>query len=106
MKKNLLNKKTLLAAVTMASFTAMPLANAASNPFSNTELASGYNFDHPADQKAGSDKKDDKSCADKKDDKQCDTKDGKKDSAIPGHSDKAAAEGKCGEGKCGEGMMN
>ncbi|MEZ5539334.1 MAG: hypothetical protein R3E63_05130 [Pseudomonadales bacterium] len=106
MKKTLINKTTLLAAVTMAGFVAAPFVNAASNPFSNTELVSGYNFDHPAEHQSGGDKKDEKSCTDKKDEKQCDNKDGKKDDVIPGHSEKAAAEGKCGEGKCGEGMMD
>jgi hypothetical protein len=47
MKKSL-SKNSLLAAVTVAGFVSAPLLNASSNPFSNTELASGFNLHgHP-----------------------------------------------------------
>ena len=109
MKKTFSNKASLLAAVTVAGLAVAPLAQAESNPFSNTELASGYNFDHPKDQKSGADEKGgeaEKNCKGDKADKQCYNKDAdKKEDVINGHSDKAAAEGKCGEGKCGAGMM-
>lgn len=108
--KQSFNKTALLAAVAVAGVVSAPLASAAVNPFSNTELASGYNFDHPEGHKAGGEKKDDaaaKCDETKKDKKQCENKDGdKKADAVPGHSEKAAAEGKCGEGKCGEAMMD
>lgn len=110
MKKSFSNKASLLAVVTVAGLVIAPVTQAGSNPFSNTELASGYNFDHPQDQKAGADEQGgdaEKACEGDKAGKQCDNKDaGKKEGVIKGHSDKAAAEGKCGEGKCGEGMMN
>lgn len=46
--KQSFNKTSLLAAVTMASIVSAPMVNAASSPFSNTELASGFNLHgHP-----------------------------------------------------------
>jgi len=115
MKKSSLNKTSLLAAVTAASFAVAPLANAANNPFSNTELASGYNFDHAKDQKAGGEGKcgeDSKACKEGKcGEGQCgeqcgNEKEGGKGSMIKPDENKAHGEGKCGEGKCGEGMAN
>ncbi|HSC75932.1 MAG TPA: hypothetical protein VLB90_06835 [Pseudomonadales bacterium] len=86
MKIKNINKPALFAAVTLAGAITVPMAHAASNPFSNTELASGFNLEHAADAKAGGEA----STGDK---------------TVSEH--KGAAEGKCGEGKCGEeGMDN
>ncbi|HRF88930.1 MAG TPA: hypothetical protein PK244_10090 [Pseudomonadales bacterium] len=128
MKKSL-SKNSLLAAVTVAGFVSAPLLNASSNPFSNTELASGFNFHgHPDLKAGGSEEKcgegsakactegkcgeDKKACVEGKCGEgqcgaQCDggKSEKPKTEAPKGHDDKAA-EGKCGEGKCGEGMMN
>jgi uncharacterized low-complexity protein len=68
-----------------------PMANAAENPFSMSELSSGYMVAdaHAAEGKCGEGK-----CGE-----------GKKAKAEGkcGEGKKAKAEGKCGEGKCGEG---
>ncbi len=122
--KKTLRKNSLLVAVTAASFMSSPLINAASNPFSNTELASGFSWQGHSDLNAGgSDKRcgegaekvcvegkcgeDKKACVEGKcGEGQCGANcDGSKNEQ-PKASDDKAAEGKCGEGKCGEGMMN
>jgi uncharacterized low-complexity protein len=114
MKKLSFNKSALLAAVTVAGFAAAPLVNAASNPFSNMELASGFNLDHAKDQKAGGEGKcgeGTKACTEGKcGEGQCgekcgNKKDKKSDDVIKADENKMHAEGKCGEGKCGEAMM-
>lgn len=99
------NKTAIFAAMTLASAITVPLANAASNPFSNTELASGFNLEHAADTKAGGDEKhaDTSKCAEGKCGEDCIKKDANGKSSA---ADKAAAEGKCGEGKCGENMSS
>jgi uncharacterized low-complexity protein len=89
-----LSKNSLLAAVTVAGFVSAPLLNASSNPFSNTELASGFNFHgHPDLKAGGSEEKcgegSAKACAEGK----C------------GEDKKACVEGKCGEGQCGASAM-
>lgn len=124
MKKSSLNKASLLAAVTVASFAVAPLANAVSNPFSNTELTSGFNWHGHQDLKeGGSDQncgdgatkvcaegkcgEDKKACIEGKcGEGQCGANcEGGKSEQPKAHDDKAA-EGKCGEGKCGAGAMN
>ncbi len=115
MKKSFSNKSHLLAAVTVAGLVIAPVTQAGSNPFSNTELVSGYNFDHAKDQKAGGEGKcgeDSKACKEGKCGEgacgeQCgNEKEGSKGSVVKPDENKNHAEGKCGEGKCGEGMMN
>lgn len=102
MKNPALNKSVLFAAMAFAGAVSVPLANAASNPFSNTELASGFNLDHPVDSKSGGEGKcgeaskcPEGKCGEGKCGEQCAAKGDDK-------GDKKAAEGKCGEGKCGE----
>lgn len=115
MKTPTRNKSVLFAAVTLAGAITVPLANAASNPFSNTELASGFNLEHATDTKAGGEGKcgdastcPEGKCGEGKCGEKCANKDHKDDNASSGDKtssgDKSAAEGKCGEGKCGEAM--
>lgn len=109
MKNPTRNKSALLAAVTLAGAITVPLANAASNPFSNTELSSGFNLQHADGTKAGGEGKcgdaskcPEGKCGEGKCGEKCANKDHADDKASSG--DKSAAEGKCGEGKCGEAM--
>ncbi|MBK8288171.1 MAG: hypothetical protein IPK95_05610 [Cellvibrionales bacterium] len=96
----------LFAAVTLAGAITVPLANAASNPFSNTELSSGFNLEHAAETKTGGEGKcgdaskcPEGKCGEGKCGEQCANKEQADDKVI---SDDKSAEGKCGEGKCGE----
>lgn len=103
MKIQTRKNSAIFAAVTLAGAITVPLANAASNPFSNTELSSGFNLEHAADTKAGGDGKhaDTSKCVEGKCGEDCIKKDADGKSSA---ADKSAAEGKCGEGKCGENM--
>jgi uncharacterized low-complexity protein len=104
MKNQSRNKSALFAAVTLAGAISVPLANAGSNPFSNTELASGFNLQHATDTKTGGEGKcgDASKCPEGKcGEGKCGEKCANKEQA----GDKSG-EGKCGEGKCGEGDMN
>ena len=68
--KNLITKQSaLFAAMTLAGAIAVPLAHAASNPFSNTELASGFNLDSAAGTKSGGEGKCGESHKDEKNEK-------------------------------------
>ena len=103
------NRSVLLAAVTLAGAMAVPVVNAASNPFSNTELASGFNLQQSTDVKGGGEGKcgDPKTCPEGKcGEGKCGEKCANKSHGEGKGSsdDKSGAEGKCGEGKCGEGM--
>ncbi len=90
----MLKKRTLkpVAAVLGTTFAvalaASPIANAADNPFSLTEISGGYMVADEAEGKCGEGK-----CGEgkAKDKKESEAKDG----------DKKSDEGKCGEGKCG-----
>ena len=100
------NKSALFAAVTLAGAITAPLAHAAANPFSNTELSSGFNLQHATDTKTGGEGKcgdaskcPEGKCGEGKCGEQCANKDQTDDKAG---SDDKSAEGKCGEGKCGE----
>ncbi len=129
MKKSM-NKSTLLAAVAVAGFASAPVLHAAVNPFSNTELASGFNLAQLNELKADAEGKSgegSKACEEGKcgegkcgekcgsqdssakqcKDNHCYGKDGEhKHDGIKGDEKKLPAEGKCGEGKCGEGMAH
>ena len=100
MKNPITKQSALFAAMTLAGAFAVPLANAASNPFSDTELASGFNLDSAAGTKTGGEGKcgvasqcPEGKCGEGK----CGEKCGNKNV----ESDKKAAEGQCGEGVCG-----
>lgn len=106
------SKTTLFAAAALASVVVVPMVHAAGNPFSNTELAAGFNLNQEQPGSGGAEGKcgaDPKTCPEGKcgegkcgekcrgengDDKQPDDK--KTDDTHKGD-----AEGKCGEGKCG-----
>lgn len=107
------SKKNLLAAAALASVVVAPVASAAGNPFSNTELVSGFNLNQPlegqgaggGEGKCGVDPKTcpEGKCGEGKCGEKCrgehgDQK-GDQKPADDGH--KADAEGACGEGKCG-----
>ncbi|MBE9515342.1 MAG: hypothetical protein IME93_00040 [Proteobacteria bacterium] len=88
----------------VAGLTAMPVANAASNPFAMSDLEAGYKV--AAEGKCGgmkSDKKSEGKCGgDKKSMKEGKCGEGKKKSEGKcGGDKKSMKEGKCGEGKCG-----
>lgn len=110
MNNPLLNKNSLFAAVALAGAISAPLAQAAGNPFSNTELASGFNLNHAASGGGGGEGKSgvEGKCGDAKTCPEGKCGEGKcgeqcKDAAEAA-GDKSHAEGKCGEGKCGEAM--
>lgn len=110
MNNPLLNKNSLFAAVALAGAISAPLAQAAGNPFSNTELASGFNLNHAASGGGGGEGKSgvEGKCGDAKTCPEGKCGEGKcgeqcKD-AGEAAGDKSHAEGKCGEGKCGEAM--
>ena len=79
-----------LGAAFVTSLAAIPVANAAENPFAMSELTSGYMVAEMAEGKCGEGK-----CGGDKA-----KEEGKCGEGKCG-GDKAAAEGKCGEGKCG-----
>ncbi len=90
----MLKKRTLkpvaaaLGTTFVIALTAFPVAKAADNPFSLTEISSGYMVADKAEGKCGEGKAKDKK---ESEGKSLDAKDG----------DKKSDEGKCGEGKCG-----
>ena len=90
-----MSKKTVLKPVAVAlgaafvtSLAGTSIANAAENPFSMTELSSGYMVTEKAEGKCGEGK-----CGGEKKE----AKEGKCGEGM----DKSKKEGKCGEGKCG-----
>ncbi len=95
----MLKKRTLkpVAAVLGTTFAvalaASPIANAANNPFSLTEISSGYMVADQAEGKCGEGKCGEGKAKDKKE------SEGK--SRVAKDGDKKSDEGKCGEGKCG-----
>ena len=95
----MLKKRTLkpVAAVLGTTFAvalaASPIANAAINPFSLTEISSGYMVADQAEGKCGEGKCGEGKAKDKKESK------GK--SRVAKDGDKKSDEGKCGEAKCG-----
>lgn len=95
----MLKKRTLkpVAAVLGTTFAvalaASPIANAANNPFSLTEISSGYMVADQAEGKCGEGKCGEAKAKDKKE------SEGK--SRVAKDGDKKSGEGKCGEGKCG-----
>lgn len=80
-----------------ASLAASPAALADENPFSVTEMSSGYMVAGDA-KKDGEGKCGEGKCGEDKADKEGKCGEGK---CGEGKSDKADKEGKCGEGKCG-----
>jgi len=74
-----------LGAAFVTSLAAIPVANAAENPFAMSELSSGYMVAEMAEGKCGEGK--------------CGGEKAKPEGKCGG--EKAKAEGKCGEGKCG-----
>ena len=84
-----------LGATFVTSLAGTSVANAAENPFSMTELSSGYMV--AAEGKCGEGK-----CGEG----MKDSAEGKCGEGKCGEGMKGAAEGKCGEGKCGEGMKD
>jgi uncharacterized low-complexity protein len=105
MKIQNINKSAFFAAVTLAGAITVPLAHAAGNPFSNTELASGFNLEHAADTKTGGEGKcgEASKCPEGKCGEKCANKDSAADKAD---AEDKSGEGKCGEGKCGESHKN
>ena len=95
----MLKKRTLkpVAAVLGTTFAvalaASPIANAANNPFSLTEISSGYMVADQAEGKCGEGKCGEGKAKNKKE------SEGK--SRVAKDGDKKSDEGKCGEGKCG-----
>jgi len=95
----MLKKRTLkpVAAVLGTTFAvalaASPIANAANNPFSLTEISGGYMVADQAEGKCGEGKCGEGKAKDKKESK------GK--SRVAKDGDKKPDEGKCGEAKCG-----
>ncbi len=95
----MLKKRTLkpVAAVLGTTFAvalaASPIANAANNPFSLTEISSGYMVADQAEGKCGEGKCGEAKAKNKKE------SEGK--SRVAKDGDKKSGEGKCGEGKCG-----
>ena len=95
----MLKKRTLkpVAAVLGTTFAvalaASPIANAANNPFSLTEISTGYMVADQAEGKCGEGKCGEGKAKNKKE------SEGK--SRVAKDGDKKSDEGKCGEGKCG-----
>lgn len=113
MAKKLIQKPLIAAigAAVITSLSAMPVANADSNPFAANQLSSGYMV-ADMEGKCGGDKKAAKEgkCGEGKcggDKKAGEGKcggDKKASEGKCGGEKKAAKEGKCGEGKCGGSM--
>lgn len=102
-----MKKHQLAAGIALASgMLVAPLLNAAANPFSHTELQSGFNYNKaPAKDSEG--QCGEGKCGEGLHDSSHDTiaEDGKKctdDKCDTANGDKKCTEGKCGEGKCGE----
>jgi len=95
----MLKKRTLkpVAAVLGTTFAvalaASPIVNAANNPFSLTEISTGYMVADQAEGKCGEGKCGEGKAKNKKE------SEGK--SRVAKDGDKKSGEGKCGEGKCG-----
>ncbi len=95
----MLKKRTLkpvaaaLGTAFAVALAASPIANAADNPFSLTEISGGYMVADQAEGKCGEGK-----CGEDKD-KDKKVSEGK--SRVAKDGDKKSDEGKCGEGKCG-----
>ncbi len=95
----MLKKKTLkpiaaaLGTTLVIALAASPIANAANNPFSLTEISSGYMVADQAEGKCGEGKCGEGKAKNKKE------SEGK--SRVAKDGDKKSGEGKCGEGKCG-----
>jgi len=90
-----------LGAAFVSSLAGTSIANASDNPFSMTELSSGYMVAEMAEGKCGEGKMKQEAegkCGEGKMKQEAEGKCGE-------GKMKKEAEGKCGEGKCGEGMM-
>ena len=85
-----------LGATFVTSLAGTTIANAAENPFSMTELSSGYMVAESEEGKCGEGK-----CGEGK----MKGKEGKCGEGKCGEGKMKDTEGKCGEGKCGEGKM-
>jgi len=85
-----------LGATFATSLAGSTIANAADNPFSMTELSSGYMVSEKAEGKCGEGK-----CGEGK----MKMEEGKCGEGKCGEGKMKMKEGKCGEGKCGEGKM-
>lgn len=112
-----MSNKTKLATVLGAAFLATsiaPLASAEVNPFSATQLNSGYDLANYAHHEEGEGKDAEGKCGEGKcgegmksaEEGKCGegkkaAKEGKCGEAKGGAAEKADKEGKCGEGKCG-----
>ncbi len=84
--------KALGITTVVAGLAAMPIANAASNPFQMNDLDSGYKVAEKGKEgKCGEGK-----CGE--------GKKGKKEGKCGGEMKKGAKDGNCGEGKCGSNM--
>jgi uncharacterized low-complexity protein len=81
-----------LGATFVTSLAGTTIANAAENPFSMTELPSGYMVADKAEGKCGEGK-----CGEGK----CGSGEQKAKEGKCGSGEQKAKEGKCGEGKCG-----
>ncbi len=100
----MLKKKTLkpimaaLGTTFVVALAASPIANAADNPFSLTEISSGYMVADQDEGKCGEGK-----CGgnEDKDKKESEGKCGGEKSHEAKDGGKKSSEGKCGEGKCG-----
>jgi len=90
-----------LGAAFVASLAGTSIANAADNPFSMTELSSGYMVADSKEGKCGGEKKaEEGKCGEGKCGGEKKAKEGKCGEGKCG-GEKKATEGKCGEGKCG-----
>ncbi len=100
----MLKKRTLkpvaaaLGTTFIVAFTAFPVAKAAENPFSLTEISSGYMVADKAEGKCGEGKCGGGKATDKK---EAEGKCGGEKSHKAKDGGKKSSEGKCGEGKCG-----
>ena len=83
-------------AAVLATASLAPLASAAENPFTATDLGQGYNLAGNAEGKCGEGKCGEGKCGEGK------CGEGKCGEGKCGE-EKSDKEGKCGEGKCGEG---
>ncbi|GAB2191055.1 hypothetical protein MAH1_26630 [Sessilibacter sp. MAH1] len=98
------SKSLPLAAAVGAAFLATaslaPLANAAENPFTVTELSQGYNLAGEMEGKCGEGKCGEGKCGGEKGEEKADGE-GKCGEGKCGGDKAEKGEGKCGEGKCG-----
>ncbi len=98
MKRTLKPLAAALGTTFVVALAVSPIANAANNPFSITEISSGYMVADKAEGKCGEGK-----CgeAKTKDTKEAEGKSGGEKSHEAKDGGKKSGEGKCGEGKCG-----